>query len=413
MNNTIATVKAARNHEQILQLLQQALPENAEVQSQLDTLISNKQSYIKRLVTIWNQRIPPIYTEKGVRETCQAFYQQQERENESRSYRNAGDISMADPKNWIIKQDSGWFGWSPQDNCYMEDPLLFEGQIEFTRHFEPFIVADSKSESINLVWSIKNLIRKGEALGLGDAGFITVFLNLSRKYLPFQFQSLSRHLNDCDKLFQELLSSVNCELEVSKIRQALSTIHRKTSQQIQGPIFRIKSLYQMLISINFPMMDQDKIELRSYYFGTTCITHLVSKTTATVIEQYTTIKAQEGDSTSCRSLCDFVTSHESINKEDQLSNTVYLPKPCSRLDQAAYQASSVSELLVATNQFSKLNLRDSQKGQSPGRGQNYQNRDGNYGRQDFSKDNQRPRSKEGRSPKRSYKDDNRSPKRVY
>ena len=41
MNNTIATVKAARNHEQILQLLQQALPKNAEVQSQLDTETSN------------------------------------------------------------------------------------------------------------------------------------------------------------------------------------------------------------------------------------------------------------------------------------------------------------------------------------------------------------------------------------
>ena len=49
MNNTIATVKATRNHEQILELLQQALPDNAQVQSQLDSLISNKQSYIKRL----------------------------------------------------------------------------------------------------------------------------------------------------------------------------------------------------------------------------------------------------------------------------------------------------------------------------------------------------------------------------
>ena len=44
MNNTIASVKATRNHEQILELLQQALPDNAQVQSQLDTLISNKQS---------------------------------------------------------------------------------------------------------------------------------------------------------------------------------------------------------------------------------------------------------------------------------------------------------------------------------------------------------------------------------
>ena len=154
------------------------------------------------MVTRWNERIPPIHTEKGVRENCQAFYQQRERDNESQEYRNVGSISMTDSKNWIIKQDTGWYGWNPQDNCYMTEPLLYEGQIDFTRHFEPVIVADSKSESINLVWSIKNLIKKGESIGSGDDGFITVLLTLSRKYLAYQFQSLSRHVNDCDKFFK-------------------------------------------------------------------------------------------------------------------------------------------------------------------------------------------------------------------
>ena len=210
------------------------------------------------------------------------------------------------------------------------------------------------------------------------------------------------------------MSSVNGELEVSKIRQALSTIHRKTTQQVQGPVFRVKSLYQMLISINFPMMDPDKIELRADYFGTSCIKYLVSKNTATVIDQYTTIRAQEGDTTSCTALCDFVTSHETMNKDDQLSQTVYLPEPCSRLDQAAYQASSVSELLVATNQFNQLNLREDKRRQSPGKNQNYQSRDKKAERQQFNRGDQRTGARDSRrSPKRGYQRDGRSPSREY
>ena len=55
-------------------------------------------------------------------------------------------------------------------------------------------------------------------MGLTDADWIQGFFLLGKKYLTLIFPSLSRHANDLDALFTELISNVNQETEIAKLR---------------------------------------------------------------------------------------------------------------------------------------------------------------------------------------------------
>ena len=98
-------------------------------------------------------------------------------------------------------------------------------------------------------------------MGLSDPDWIQVFLLLGKKYLPLIFSSLSRHGYNLDALFTELILNVNQETEIAKIRSALSGISRKANEQVQISLFRVKSLYTMILAINHPNFTDDKLQV--------------------------------------------------------------------------------------------------------------------------------------------------------
>ena len=116
-------------------------------------------------------------------------------------------------------------------------------------------------------------------MGLTAEDFIQVFLILARKHLPLIFTSLSRHSSDLEALFLELISNINLDNEIAKLRSALCSIPRKTQEQIHIPVFRIKSLYQMILSINSPHFTEDKLQVRADFLALSCIPHLVTQQT--------------------------------------------------------------------------------------------------------------------------------------
>ena len=135
MNSTIATIQSNRNYEKVLELLNQIEPNNDAIQEQISTLTTSKASYIKQLQKKWNS--PLKYTELDIRVLCANFYNLKEEDNESRAVRGLPKIGLVDSKSWIVKTDSIWKGWSLEDSCYFEEPLLFEGSINFAKHFDP------------------------------------------------------------------------------------------------------------------------------------------------------------------------------------------------------------------------------------------------------------------------------------
>ena len=79
-------------------------------------------------------------------------------------------------------------------------------------------------------------------MALSSQDWIQVFLLLAQKHLPLSFTSLSRHSNNLDNLFLELIANINTDCEVAKLRSAICMITRKHQESVHIPVFRIKSL---------------------------------------------------------------------------------------------------------------------------------------------------------------------------
>ena len=62
--NSLLHFRSQKNFESILGILQDALPDNTAVQDKLETLITKKSSYIKKLQKRWMARTVTIYSEK-------------------------------------------------------------------------------------------------------------------------------------------------------------------------------------------------------------------------------------------------------------------------------------------------------------------------------------------------------------
>ena len=131
---------------------------------------------------------------------------------------------------------------------------------------------------------------------------------------------------------------------------------------LQSSIFRLKACYQMLLSINWPNMKAEDIDIRSDYYSATSAHHLVSKGTSDTLAQFVALRAQEGAHASATAISNLVTSHEATHPSDRITATLYLPEAATRLDQNTFQASNVSDLLIATN---NLRISDTTKGRSP------------------------------------------------
>ena len=95
-----------------------------------------------------------------------------------------------------------------------------------------------------------------------------------------------------------------------------------------------------------------------------CIGHLLTPATFAQFQICVQLKSQELEVTSCLDGCNFLSSQEQAGGDFQLTGTLYLPKPCSMLDLASLEASSISELVINTTQQQQCNKwpnKDNQK----------------------------------------------------
>ena len=129
----------------------------------------------------------------------------------------------------------------------------------------------------------------------------------------------------------------------------------------------MRSFYEMILSIEYPGMQAKDISLRADYYAASSATHLVSKSTATIIQQFIVIRATESESISVTAVTNLVTTHEASHPSDKCTTVMYLPESCTRLDRQAYQATNVEELVLATSQ---LSVNNKGKSQSPFRKRN-------------------------------------------
>ena len=121
------------------------------------------------------------------------------------------------------------------------------------------------------------------------------------------------------------MANVNQEHEVAKLRNALNSISRKVSEQIQICLFRGKSLYTMILSINQPRFNDDKLQVRADFLAISVIPHMVNANTNAAFQQFVQVKSSEGEITCCTKAANFISSQEQMGTEYQITETLFLP----------------------------------------------------------------------------------------
>ena len=246
----------------VLAAINEAFPNRAPIETELSKYSASKEQSIKRLQQEWYNRILPLYTELQVRQMNSAYYSGRAKKQVSADLQGRTLIDM-DSRSWVIKSSTRWSGWNAAESAYYDSPLLFEGDINFEKNFQPLIVSDKDSKSVNLIVSLSKMIKRGSEMCLSDANWSILFLSFAQLHMQNDHQTLSKYSDEVDNLFEQIVGAVNADSEVAKLRTSMSHITRKPGESIQTPLYRLKTLYEMLIQINFPDLDIEKIKIRA------------------------------------------------------------------------------------------------------------------------------------------------------
>ena len=154
----------------------------------------------------------------------------------------------------------------------------------------------------------------------------------------------------------------------------MSQILRKPGDSIQTPLYRLRSCYEMLLQINFPDLELDKVKIRADNYCCNSVKFLVSPNTSKIIAEYVILKQQRSEHLSLVKLCNVVTTHEAANPADRLQQVMSLPLAATRLDTSLTAASNVEELLVASSGLSQPGFSKGHRSRSGTPGRNFDSR---------------------------------------
>ena len=387
MHSALHDLELSDNMQTLYKILLKTHPDNEEIQKELGKLTNNKDTYINQLITQWNGRSQSLYTEIDIKKLCSSYYANDQDNAVVDGLQNRTKCKM-DSRSWVIKTDSLWRGWSPEDSQYFVDPILFEGEIKFDKYYEQLVVSDKDSGSVNLIWTIRKLIKRGSASCLSDENWISLFLQFGRKYMPTSYPTLARYSDNLETLFHTLVTNINADEELAKLRSTMARLHRRPGEQLQVPLYKLKSYYELLLGISFPQLDSDTATIRADNYSANSAKYFVSANTGTVITKYIYYKVQKGEPVNVMNVCQVVGQHETSTPADAIQSVMYLPEVATRLDTQMSTASNVEELVIASTKiergrgYSPKNIGQPPRPNSPAR-QN-QNKSGNS-RQNFKR----------------------------
>ena len=118
MNSTIAQLQNQAKFETLLNLIGDIAPQNAQVQKEISTLTNSKKNFIQKLQKQWASIVPPAFTAIQILEINQGYYENLERTNEFRQVQGLPKVGIVESRNWVIKTDIFWHGWSPETQKY-------------------------------------------------------------------------------------------------------------------------------------------------------------------------------------------------------------------------------------------------------------------------------------------------------
>ena len=388
VGNTIQQLENQENWKKLYEILAEAHPGRDDIQAELGKLSNNKNTYVKQLQAQWESKPTPLYTEADIKRINSAWY----------SNRTVNGVvgtlldrvtTEVHSRDWIIKSEQKWIAWDSENSEYMSLPIRFDGEIKFEKYYEQLIVSDRKSSSCNLIWSIRKLIDAGGAACLSDTNWISLWLTFAKRYMSSAYPTLSRYSDNLEVLFRTMISNINADEEVSKLRSTMSKLNRSPGTPLQVPLYELKSYYELLVGINFPLMEPETVTTRSDSYASNCTKFFITKNTRVALDSFVQMKTQKGEKTNLMSICQVVGHHEASNPADQLQSVMYLPEHATRLDIQMSSASNVEELFINSTIIDRGRPRQDSKSPagSSRNGKYYSNNRGSNARHNDSRRN--------------------------
>merc|ERR1712030_357 len=186
---------------------------------------------------------------------------------------------------------------------------------------------------------------------LSDANWISLWLQFSRKYMSSSYPTISRYSDDLERLFLTMVANVNADEEIGKLRSTMAKLHRKQGEQIQVPLYKLKSFYELLLGITFPQLDNETAIIRADNYSATCSKYFVTTNTSAVVGKYIAWKTQKGEPINVMGVCQVISNHENTTPTDMIQATLYLPEIATRLDTQMSIAKNVEELVITATSF--------------------------------------------------------------
>lgn len=383
MASFISAHQIKSQNEQILELLETALPDNNLVQDQLKTLVNRRATWTKRLKVIFDSRTTPNDTEQSIKTKCMIKESEIDEQKVLRLASGANTENLPHPRDWVLRStNSPWMGWQPTKKKYVK--IQYGNAVDFS-HFKAKIVTDQISGAIILVPSIKNIIAHGVHLGFNDDRYEELLLKFGREFLPHSFSAISQHINNLDLMFSEITSTINSDFEISKIRSSLRKIHRSSADSIMIPGLAIKSLWMSLFQIAHPELTLEVITKKSEAHTMTTIKNLVNKTTLNLLNQFITYKHTDTKPLDLNEYTAFISSVEVSEPGCRFQDSLSVPASCALLDINSFDQSSMDSVVMG---IQSLKVGRSSSGNRPrnkydDRQRNEDGTDGRRDRRDF------------------------------
>ena len=332
-------------------------PDNHGLVNAIKDLTPKNNLLINALIEHWSLREKPTVSEKDVIRQNLAYQSKQQRAF-NLAGREMDTNDLVNEKRWILKNNDAWFGWIPEHQEYTSKPLIYGGDLDYNKVFERKVLRYQVSGTINLNRTMRKFLESFNSMGLSDEQICEILLELCKKHVSHQYSSLARHTNNAAKLWLELASSLNNDVEESKVRKAICGISRKVGEPINLALFDIKSLYDQLLDLTHPGLDPEAHDMKATKHACKCIEFLVSKGVKQLFETYQRDKVIHDEEINLVELVNMITTQENMKDEYKITQTMYLPPGCANLDIQPDVRVSTEHVLVMQNEAWKNKKND-------------------------------------------------------
>ena len=214
------------------------------------------ESDIVKLNACWHKNIQQINVQ---RKNQREYYLAQNNQHAASQIADEQDLSMTS-KTCIVRQEARVLGWDPTKNDYV---LVAYPHTPDLEKLSEFVDQCVHSGATNIPKSVANLIEEGEKRGYSENAYSSLWLQFIKKYIKNSYQPALTYSRNLNELFSFLLSLVDTNSEITKIRCAISKITRKQEEPVSFAVLKLKSLTSSLLFMMDPTATVQNVSQRA------------------------------------------------------------------------------------------------------------------------------------------------------